>query len=91
MTHIRSSLVDGLQAVYEGVIRALKGLEPHVKHRHLHSAMDILGKSAQDGTSLKLGLSVKILPLLSNLLESNIENYQKKVVRQFLVEFTDCK
>jgi hypothetical protein len=77
--------------VYEGVIGALKRLEPQVKHRLLHTAMDILRKSAQDGTSLKLGLSVKILPLLSNLLESNIENYQKKVVRQFLVEFTDCK
>ena len=86
----RVILADGRQAVYEGVIRALKGLEPQVKHRLLQSAMDILEKSAQDDTSLKLGLSVKILPLLSNLLENNIQDYQQ-VVRQFLVQFTNCK
>ena len=83
-------LADGRQAVYEGVIGALKGLEPKAKHLLLQSAMDILGKSAQGGTSLKLGRSIEILPFLSNLLESNIENY-KTVMRQFLVEFTNCR
>lgn len=87
---IESPLADGRQAVYEGVIGALNGLEPDIKYRLLHCAMDILGTSAGSGTSLKLICSVKIFPLLSNLLEKNIENYTK-VVRQVLVEFTDCK
>jgi len=86
----RVTIANGRQAVYEGVIGALKGLEPQDKHRLLHSAMDILEKSAHDGTSLKLGLSIKIFPSLSNLLENNIQNYQQ-LVRKFLVEFTDCK
>ena len=41
----KSSLVDGRQAVYEGVIEALKGLEPEAGHEFLRSAMDILGTS----------------------------------------------
>ena len=85
-----SPLADGRQAVYEAVIRALKRHKPAKKHQLLHSAMDILGKRIQDGTSLTQIRSVEILPLLSNLLESNIENY-KSVARQFLAEYMDCK
>ena len=76
--------------MYEGVVRALGNLEPQDKHRLLHSAVDILGKSAQGGTPLKLHRSIEIHPLVRDLLESDIKNYQQ-VVRQFLVEFTDCK
>ena len=85
-----SPSVDGRQAVYKAVIEALKNHEPAEKHQLLHSAMDILGKSVKDGTSLKLFHLIEIRPLLSNLLESNIESY-KSVARQFLVEFMDCK
>ena len=82
------TLVDGRQAVYEAVIGALKKYKPADRHQLLHYALDILGKRVEDGTSLKLIRSIEILPLLSNLPESNIENY-KSVVRQFLV-FMDC-
>ena len=71
----------------EAVIGVLKKHESADKHQLLHSAMDILGKRVKDGTSLKQIRLVEILPLLSNLLES--ETYI--VVRQFLVEFMDCK
>jgi hypothetical protein len=92
MTYKRSPLADGLQAVYDGVISVLgrKNLEPELKYRLLESAVDIIGRHPRDGTSLKLRRSIEIRALLSNLLETNIENYQK-IVRQFLVEFTDCK
>ena len=83
-----SPLVDGRQAVYEAVIGALEKYKPADRHQLLHYALDILGKRVEDGTSLKLIRSTEILPLLSNLPESNIENY-KSVVRQFLV-FMDC-
>ena len=81
-----SPLADGRQAVYEAVIEALKKHEPAEKHQLLQLAMDILGKSVKDGTSLKQIRSIEILPLLSNLLESKY----KGVVRRFL-EFMDCK
>jgi hypothetical protein len=92
MAYIRSLLADGLQAVYDGVITVLgrNSLEPELKYRLLESAMDIIGRRPRDGTSLKLRRLIEIRPLLSNLLEKKTENYQK-VVRQFLVEFTDCK
>jgi hypothetical protein len=86
----RVILADGRQAVYEGVIAVLKNLGPEDKRRLLHSAVDILGKSAQGGTSLKLSPSIEIYPLLSDLLEGNTEHDQK-VMQQFLVQFTDCK
>jgi len=89
-TYIRWSLADGWQAVYEGVIKTLNGLEPRGKHLLLQYAMDILGQSAPGLTSLKLGRSIDILPLLSNLVESNLESH-KMVMRRFLMEFTDCK
>jgi hypothetical protein len=78
--------------VYDGVIRVLgrNNIGPELKYRLLESAMDIIGRRPRDGTSLKLRRSIDIRPLLSNLLEENTINYQK-VVRQFLVEFTDCK
>jgi len=75
-------IFSGWQAVYEGVIEALKGLEPEAGHEFLHSAMDILGTSDRGGASLKLTRSIEFLPLLSSILERNIENYKK---------FTNCK
>jgi hypothetical protein len=90
--YIRSPLADGLQAVYDGVIKALRDSkdQPEEKYRLLHASVDILGRSAQAGTSLKLTRSVEIHPLVSDLLESNVKKC-RKVVRQFLAEFTDCK
>ena len=90
LIYIRSSLADGRQAVYEGVIGALDGLELEAKYQLLHSAMDILGKSAQDGPSLKLIYIGKVHPLMSDLLESNDVKY-RKLAGQFLRLFTDCK
>ena len=88
---VRSLLADGLQVVYDGIISILgcNNLVPELKYRLLEPAVDILGKHPWDGKSLKLHHSIKIHPLLSNLLEKNIENYQK-IVWQFL-EFTDCE
>ena len=84
------SLADGLQAVYDGVISVLgrNNPESELKYRLLESAVDIIGRHSRDGTSLKLARSIEIFPLLSNLLD--MKKYQK-VVRQFLVEFMDCK
>jgi len=90
MAYTRLSLADGLQAVYDEVIRSLKSLESEGKYRLLESAVDLMGRHPRDGRPLKLRRSIEICPLLSNLLEKNIENYQK-IVRQFLVEFMDCK
>ena len=92
MAHVRSPLADGLQAVYDGVISVLghDNLEPELKYRLLESAVDVIGRHLRDGKSLKLRRSIEIRPLLSNLLERDIKNYQK-IVGQFLVEFTDCE
>jgi hypothetical protein len=87
-----SPLADGLQAVYDGVIMALRDSKDQLEEKYqlLQVSLDILGKSVQAGTSLKLTRSVEIRPLVSDLLESSDEKC-RKVVRQFLVEFTDCK
>ena len=90
LTYITSSLADGRQAVYEGVIGALNGLELEIKYQLLHSAMDILGKSARDGPSLKLRHLGEIHPLMSDLLEGNNVKY-RKLARQFVGLFTDSK
>lgn len=90
LAYLRSALADGLQAVYNGVIGALEGLEPEDKYRLLQFAVNILGESVQEGIPLRTCRSIDILPLLSNLLEKNTGNYQK-VVQQFLMEFMDRK
>jgi len=87
---MRSPLADGLQAVYDGVINVLgrNNPESELKYRLLESAVDIIGRHSRDGTCLKLARSIEVFSLLSNLLD--MKKYQK-VVRQFLVEFMDCK
>ena len=89
LIYIRSSLADGRQAVYEGVIGALDGLELEAKYQLLHSTMKILEKpeSVQDGPSFHLG---EIYPLMSDLLESNDVKY-RRLARRFVGLFTDCK
>jgi hypothetical protein len=86
MTYIRSSLADGLQAVYDAVIGALSKLEPEAKLRLLKSIVDIVGMRTQRSTSFKLGASIEIRPLVSDIWESN-----QKLVQQFLGQFTDCR
>jgi len=92
MVYVRSLLADGLQAVYDAVIRILErnNSKLEVQYQLLQFAVNTLRRRAHEGTYLKLGRSIEILPLLSNLLEQRIENYQN-VVRHFLVEFMDCK
>jgi len=92
MVYVRSLLADGLQAVYDAVIRILEcnNSKLEVQYQLLQFTVNILRKCAHEGTYLKLGRSIEILPLLSNLLEQRIENYQN-VVRHFVVEFMDCK
>jgi hypothetical protein len=69
------------------MIEALPGLSDlNVKHRVLRSALDILGKSSQNDTQLKLGCSSEIYDLVSDLW--NDENYQK-VAQGFVKHFTD--
>jgi hypothetical protein len=91
MTDMRSPLADGLQAVYDGVIGALKSVEPEVKYQLLCSAVDILGKSAQDRTSLKLRPPIEILALVADIPTSARNSDWPKVVQQFLWQFTDRK
>ena len=86
MIYIRSPLADGLQAVYDAVIGALSKLEPEAKLRLLKSAVDIVGMRARNSTSLKLGSSIEIRALVSDVRESN-----QRLVQQFLGQFTDCK
>ena len=81
----KSSLVDGLQAVYDAVMGALSQLEPKAKLRLLKSTGDIMQKHAQDSTSLKLSYLLKICALVSDIWEGN-----QKLVQQFLGQFTDC-
>jgi hypothetical protein len=89
---MRSFVADGLQAVYDGIIKALRDSKDQLdkKYRLLQASVDILGKNAEAGTSLKLTRSSEICLLVSDLLESNNEKC-RKVVRHFLLEFTDCK
>ena len=89
MTYIQSSLVDGLQAVYDAVIQALTKLEPEAKLRLLEPAIDIIGRRARSSTSLELRGLLEIRALVSDVPKTN-EN-QQKVVDQFLRLFTDCK
>ena len=91
MAYLRSSLADGLQAVYDEVIRALKGLEHEVKYPLLRFAVDILGKNAQDSTSLKRSPSIEILALVANIPMSARNSDWTKVVPQFLWQLTDRK
>ena len=86
MDYATSPLVDGLQAVYDGVVRVLgrNNPEPEVKRRLLQSAVDIVGRRAQKSTSLKLGDYMEIRALVSDVWESNQE-----LVQQFLGHFTN--
>ena len=78
--------------MYEGVIGALRhnNLKPEVKHRLLHSAMDILKKSAQDDASLKLSHVTEIRAFVADLRKSNDKGYQE-IAQQFMASFTDRK
>lgn len=83
--------MDGLQAVYDGVIGALMSVEPGVKYQLLRSAVDILAKSAQDGTSLKRRPPIEILALVEDIPTGARDSNWLKVVQQFLWQFTDRK
>jgi hypothetical protein len=89
MAHIRSTLEDGLLAVYEGVIEALRKLEPEAKLRLMEPIVDIVGRRAQSSTSLKLSGLIEIRALVSDIPKTT-EN-QQKLVQWFLRLFTDCK
>ena len=88
MIYITSPLADGLQAVYDGVIRVLELniLEPEVKCQFLQYAVDIVGMRSWASTSLKLGDYMKIRALVSDVQGSN-----QGLVQQFLGHFTNCK
>jgi len=91
MAYMRLSSADGLQAVYDGVIGALKGVEPEVKYQLLRSAVDVLGKSVQNSTSLKRSPSIEVLALVADIPTSAWNSDWPKVVQQFLWQFTDRK
>jgi len=86
MVYTRTPLADGLQAVYNGVIDVLKRnkAEPGLKCRLLQSAVDIVGRRAQESKSLKLGDYMEICALVSDVWESN-----QKLVLRFLGQFTN--
>ena len=88
MVYMRSPLADGLQAVYDGVIKALKARrgQPEAKYKLLQAAMEIVGRRAQESTSLKLGDYTEIRALVSDVWESD-----QKLVQQFLGQFTNCE
>ena len=79
--------MDGMQAVYDAVILALRTVQPEAKLQLLESTVDITGKGAWDSISLKKKGSAEIHALLSDVLKTT-ENYQR-VVRQFLNNFAD--
>jgi len=91
MAYMRASLADVLQAVYDEVIGALQSVEPEAKYQLLRSALDILGKSVQDGTVLKLSPSINILASVADIPTSARDSDWPKVVQQFLWQFTDRK
>ena len=88
MAYKRSSLADGLQAVYDGVIKALRDHngQPEEMYKFLQAAVDIVGQRSQESTSLKLGDYMEIRALVSDVLESN-----PKLGKQFLGQFTNCE
>jgi len=91
MAYMRSSLAGGLQAVYDEVIGALKSIEPEAKYQLLRSALDILEKSVQGGTPLKLSPTINILASVTSIPTSARDSNYPKVVQQFLWQFTDRK
>ncbi|KIM34905.1 hypothetical protein M413DRAFT_32925 [Hebeloma cylindrosporum] len=78
---------DGLQAVYDGVIKVLKDrhTQTEEKCRLLQAAVDIVGRRARQSRPLELGSLTEIRDLVSDVREGN-----KKLVQQFLGQFTDC-
>ena len=91
MAYIRSSLADGLQAVYDELIGTLRSLKPEVKYQLLHSAVGILGKSARDHTSLKLSPSIEIFALVADIPTNARNSDWPEVVQNFLLQFMDRK
>jgi len=79
MAYIKSSLVDGLQAVYDAVVEALTKREPEAKLRLLEPAMDIIGRRARNSTSLELRGLLEIRALVSDVPKST-KNQQKHVL-----------
>ena len=77
-------LADGLQAVYDAVIRALSTLDPGAKLRLLESTADIIGKGVRGSTPLRQRGSTEIHALVSDI-PKTIQN--QKVVQQFLCQF----
>ncbi|KIM35808.1 hypothetical protein M413DRAFT_32265 [Hebeloma cylindrosporum] len=77
---------DGLQAVYDGVIKVLKYHKDHIAEKYiiLQAAVNIVGRRARQNTSLKLGNSTEIHALVSNIRKGN-----EQLVLQFLDLFTD--
>ena len=88
LVYTRSLSADGLQAVYDGIIRVLGGdnFESEVKCHFLQSAVGIVGRRVRESTSLKLGDYMEIRALVSDVLESNL-----KLGQQFLGHFTNCE
>ena len=77
-------LADGLQAVYDAVIRALSGLDPDAKLRLLESTVDIIGRGVRGSTPLQQSDSAKIHALVSDIPKTT---QNQKVVQQFLCQF----
>ncbi|KIM35804.1 hypothetical protein M413DRAFT_14372 [Hebeloma cylindrosporum] len=78
--------VDGLQAVYDGVIKVLE--DPKVQPEELmQGAIYIFGgRGARESTSLQLRNLSEVRALVSDIQERN-----QKLVQQFLGLFTDCE
>jgi len=81
-------LANGLQAVYDGVIKVLErnNLEPEDKLKLLQAAVDIVGSHARESTSLKLGDYMEIYALVSDVWDTN-----RKLAQNFLTQFTNCE
>jgi hypothetical protein len=77
-------LADGLQAVYDAVIRALSKLDPGAKLRLLESTADIIGKGVRGSTPLQQSGSAEIHALVSDIPKTT---QNQKVVQQFLCQF----
>ncbi|KDR76655.1 hypothetical protein GALMADRAFT_139557 [Galerina marginata CBS 339.88] len=81
---------DGRQAVYEGVIKALKSSKAgaEIKYQLIAKIVDILENSMELDSSVKLSRSADIRASVQDLLKSDRDDY-KEVAVKFVEQFTD--
>lgn len=85
------ALAETLQTLYDAVIEALnqEPFIPSVKHRLLHSTLNVLKRNFWDSPDFKLSPPAKICFLL-DLWNTNI-NEHRLTAREFITLFIACE